>query len=100
MRTAVRTGLQAWRTGHETSPQAISTSGRGRCRCKWCRKSLGRNPIRAVRWIVPFAASGGSDITARLMGRRLSERLGQPFVIENRPGAGGTARFCRDQQPR
>jgi tripartite-type tricarboxylate transporter receptor subunit TctC len=43
-------------------------------------------PTRPVRLIVPFAAGGGSDIFARLMGRWLSERLGQQFVIENRPG--------------
>jgi tripartite-type tricarboxylate transporter receptor subunit TctC len=44
-------------------------------------------PTRRVRLIVGFAAGGGTDILARLMGQWLSERLGRPFVIENRPGA-------------
>jgi tripartite-type tricarboxylate transporter receptor subunit TctC len=45
-------------------------------------------PSRPVRWIVGFAPGGGNDIVARLMGQWLSERLAQPFVIDNRPGAG------------
>ena len=45
-------------------------------------------PTRPVHWIVPFPPGGGTDIVARLMGQRLTERLGQPFIIENRPGAG------------
>ena len=46
-------------------------------------------PTRPVRWVVGFAPGGANDILARLIGQRLSQRLGQQFVIENRPGAGG-----------
>jgi tripartite-type tricarboxylate transporter receptor subunit TctC len=45
-------------------------------------------PSRPVRFISGFAAAGGNDIISRLMGQWLTERLGQTFVIENRPGAG------------
>ncbi len=45
-------------------------------------------PTRPVRIIVGLTAGSASDIVARLMGQWLSERLGQPFVVENRPGAG------------
>jgi tripartite-type tricarboxylate transporter receptor subunit TctC len=44
-------------------------------------------PTRQVRWLVPMAAGDMPDILARLMGQWLSEWLGQPFVIDNRPGA-------------
>ena len=46
-------------------------------------------PTKPIRVIVPFAPGGGSDFIARFMAQRLSELLGKPFVIENKPGAGG-----------
>src|SRR2546430_5906532 len=46
-------------------------------------------PTRPVRLIVPFPAGGQIDIVARLIGQWLSERLGQQFFVDNRPGAGG-----------
>ncbi len=47
-------------------------------------------PERTVTIVVPFAAGGGTDVLARMMGRELEQKFGKTFVIENRPGAGGT----------
>jgi tripartite-type tricarboxylate transporter receptor subunit TctC len=47
-------------------------------------------PTRPIRFIVPFPPGGGNDIVARIVGARLGEGLGQPVVIDNRSGAGGT----------
>src|ERR1700749_2652123 len=45
-------------------------------------------PTKPVRWVVPYPPGGSTDLVARLIGQALSERLGQQFVIDNRPGAG------------
>lgn len=47
-------------------------------------------PQHPVRVIVPFPASGGTDLVARTLTQRLAQELGQPFVVDNKPGAGGT----------
>jgi tripartite-type tricarboxylate transporter receptor subunit TctC len=58
-------------------------------------------PSRTVRIIIPLAAGGGGDIFARLLADELQKRLGQPFVVENRPGGGLNigARACAEAQP-
>jgi tripartite-type tricarboxylate transporter receptor subunit TctC len=50
-------------------------------------------PNKPIRLIVPFAAGGGNDIFARLVGDKVREFLGQPVVIENKPGASGFLAF-------
>jgi len=58
-------------------------------------------PSQPIRVIVPFAAGGGTDIMARLISQEVGKELGQPMVVENRPGAGGAigASFVAKAQP-
>ncbi len=54
------------------------------------RPALAAYPDRPIRMIVPFAAGGNTDILARIVATRMSERLGRPILIDNRTGAGGS----------
>src|SRR5215813_8433415 len=54
------------------------------------REAFAKYPDRPIRLIVPFAAGGNADIVGRLVGERISSALGQPVVIDNRGGAGGS----------
>ncbi|HZR68029.1 MAG TPA: tripartite tricarboxylate transporter substrate binding protein [Burkholderiales bacterium] len=58
-------------------------------------------PTRPIRFIAPFPPGGSSDVLCRLLGQKLTERLGQPVTVENRPGAGGNIghEFAAKQVP-
>ena len=62
--------------------------GAGRRRHRGAARADAAYPNHPVRWVVPYAAGGATDVLSRLICQHLSERLGQPFVVENKPGAG------------
>lgn len=47
-------------------------------------------PTKPIRWVAPFPPGGSSDLIARVLGQRFAAQLGQPVVIDNRPGASGS----------
>ena len=70
--------------------------------CTWAQTDVARTyPSKPVRVVVGFAAGGGTDIVARVVGQKLAEALGQPFVIENKPGTSGIigTEFVAKTQP-
>src|SRR5512144_3066275 len=57
----------------------------------WTVVAIGQGyPNRAVKLVVPFTAGSATDILARTVGQKLAETWGQPVIVDNRPGAGGT----------
>src|SRR5207244_891041 len=78
---------QTWKGGGMKLPrrQFLQFAAAGAALGTLSRAGLAQTyPARPVRWVVPYPAGGPTDIIARLLGQWLSERLGQPFVIENR----------------
>ncbi len=66
---------------------ALCVAGNG----AWAQSGAAPNfPNKPIKFVVPFSAGSASDILARLIGERLTQSLGQPVIVENRPGAGGT----------
>jgi tripartite-type tricarboxylate transporter receptor subunit TctC len=66
---------------------AVAAAG-GLFNCMHAALAADAYPARTVRWIVPYPPGGTTDILARIMAQRLTERLGHQFVVDNRPGAG------------
>lgn len=56
-------------------------------------------PNKPIRLVVPFSAGGPTDVLARAIGLKLSDSLGQPIIVENRPGAGGDTVTCGTGYP-
>lgn len=74
----------------ELDRRAVLAGGGAVCVAGATRAQQDAYPSRPIRVIVPFAAAAGIDITMRKLGDALGARMGKPFVIENKPGAGGT----------
>jgi tripartite-type tricarboxylate transporter receptor subunit TctC len=59
------------------------------CLATWSAHAQSQYPARPIRLLVPFAPGGGVDVVARIVGKQVSEKLGQPVLVESKPGGGG-----------
>src|SRR5689334_373215 len=78
MRTLTRRTLLGGTAGLLAAPALVTSA---RAQANW--------PDRPVRIIIPYPGGGSTDVLARILGERMKNKFGEPFVIENRPGAGG-----------
>jgi len=88
-RRSLALGLPSLLAGRDALPQGMS-QGTSQGISQGMSQGAGAYPSRPLTWVVPFTAAGVTDTTSRLVSRKLGQRLGQPIVVENRPGAGGT----------
>lgn len=73
----------------ETTLVALAAVGAGMLVALGAQAQTAAWPSKPIRWVVPYPPGGPSDMVARLLGAKLAERVGQPVVIENRPGGAG-----------
>jgi tripartite-type tricarboxylate transporter receptor subunit TctC len=79
----------ASRNQRRTRSGRIFAAAFAACIATWSAQAQFSYPTRPIRVLVPFAPGGGVDVVARIVGKQVSEKLGQPILIESKPGGGG-----------
>ncbi len=82
--------LLALCASHAAAQNAAGQARKSKTQAAAPPAALKNYPVKPIRFIVPFAPGGTTDIVARVIGQKLSEDLGQPIIVDNRGGAGGT----------
>jgi tripartite-type tricarboxylate transporter receptor subunit TctC len=77
------------RSRRRTRAGRILAAAFAACLATWSAHAQSQYPTRPIRLLVPFAPGGGVDVVARVVGKQVSEKLGQPVLVESKPGGGG-----------